>query len=162
MRESFFLTHYKQYLRRQKISTATVDNYLVDGVQFLRWLGDKLRQRGYQIIPQQPATFISYLNQRLLLDYFNYLATRVSAPATRKRRIAGVKKLLEYAIKQGYLDQQELALKKLTEQLLLLNPARLLVEFKQWLQREKTTELTIKNYLSDIRHLLNFIQTQRQ
>lgn len=133
------------------MSTSTVDNYLVDGLKFLQWLANYLTKLKFAIIPSQPTTFIAYADHEIVNEYRKHLMLHESSPATINRRIAGLKKLLEFTVEAGYLsDNPAQTLKNAA----LFDPKKTLSEFKNWLEKEELTDTTIKNYLADVRHFL--------
>lgn len=156
MRESFFLIDYQKYLETQKISTSTVDNYLVDAIKFLKWLTSYLTKLEFTISPDQPTTFISYTDHEAVIGYRKHLISRESSPATISRRISGLKKLLDFAVSAGYLPENPAqSLKNVAS----FDPKKTLSEFKKWLEKEEVTDTTVKNYLADVRHFLEFVKS---
>jgi site-specific recombinase XerD len=152
MRESYIIQNYKGYLKQQNLSPTTVDNYLVDCVLFLKWLSKYLRNQGFNIINNKPSTSIGFINKKVVNDYKSSLLKAKIPAATLNRRLAGLKKLLNYIVERGYLisnPAQDLAQIKNTDK------NKILESFRLALIKSKVTDTTVKNYISDIRDFLN-------
>lgn len=156
MRESYTIRKYKAFLSAENLSTSTVDNYLVDAIYFLQFLGKYLTAQNFTINKQIPATYLPYTNQKCALAFNNALLLSGASKSTITRRIAGVKKFLDFAVKEEYLAINPIENFKIINILQKENPRQLINNFKLWLKKQNATDTTIKNYASDIRHFLNF------
>lgn len=167
MRESIIVQDYKNYLINQGLSKATVDNYLVDAVKFLGWLSLYLQQFNFSINPKDPSTYIVYINSKTIQDFQEFLLKNEASRKTLNRRLISLKKFLDFTVNEGYLIKNPaLPLKNIPAEEYSFKISfksqqaieETLKEFKQWLEDKKTTNTTVKNYCSDIRHFLNWLQ----
>jgi len=152
MRESLLLQKYKSYLESTNVSTATVDNYVADVVFFLGWLITYLPSHGYSISTAQPSAYISYVDNAIVGEFSAHLSRGTFSNSTVARKVAGLKSFFKFVVTEGYLTTDPF----LNFNIDPLNHSRsTLSSFRTWLQRKKVTDHTIKNYISDIRHLLH-------
>lgn len=158
MRESYLIQKYRSYLASKKLSTATVDNYLTDATIFCSWASRYLSARGYTIDPTQPATYLAYVTAKTVSDFNLSLVKKNAAAKTVKRRLAGLKKFLDFAVSAGYLSHNPAANIQVQQAEPLQNPSDTLNKFKKWLHKRNLTDTTIKNYISDLRHFLHHVE----
>ena len=166
---SFFRT----YLISQGCSPLTVKNYLSDVKNFFDWLAAKTGIR-YQVAGK---AIFGIFTKETILEYQQDLLTAKTPRSTINRHLSALRKLGEFARNQGWLSENPAA--KIgnisARQYHLPGRSRLgaqdsqtkgalpdwteiLGEFRDYLEREKTNPLTIKNYLSDLRHFLGWLE----
>ena len=153
---------FKLYLIRQGCSPLTVKNYLSDVKNFFDWLAEKTGIH-YQVAGK---AIFGIFTKETILEYQQDLLTAKVPHSTINRHLSALRKLGEFARSQGWLSENP-AVKignvnhqyqpgnapiSLSEQVEILN------EFKAYLKKEKTNPLTIKNYLSDLRHFLGWLE----
>jgi len=149
---------FKNYLIIKKTSPVTAKNYLVDVNHFLNWLNKKTGIK-YQVVGKG---IFSLFTQETLNEYKDNLLSEKTPLSTLNRRLSALRKFGQFGKEQNWLIEnpayqisnanQETAIEKenMTDQLLQ--------NFKNQLVKEKASQLTIKNYLSDLRHFLNWIE----
>jgi site-specific recombinase XerD len=155
MRESYLIRKYRRYLTSKKLSTSTVDNYLVDASAFLRWFSSYLTRQSFKINPREPATYIAYVNKKGVSDFARQLALKNAAGATIKRKIAGLRKFLDFAVAQGYLIKNPV---ENIETPKSISSKEILPEFRKWIEKKGATDVTVKNYICDIRHFISWFK----
>src|SRR3990167_2338887 len=151
MRESLLLQKYKSYLEGTKVSTVTVDNYVADVVFFLGWLVTYLPSHGYSISTSQPSAYISYVDDAIVNEFSTHLSRGTFSNSTVARRVAGLRSFFKFVVAEGYLTTDPFSNFSIDP----LNRSRSTLSlFRTWLLRKQVTDHTIKNYISDVRHLL--------
>ena len=151
MRESLLLQKYKSYLEGTKVSTATVDNYVADVVFFLGWLVTYLPSHGYSISTSRPSAYISYLDDAIVREFSTHLSRGTFSNSTVARRVAGLRSFFKFVVAEGYLTTDPFYNFSIDP----LNHSRATLSlFRTWLLKKQVTDHTIKNYISDVRHLL--------
>jgi site-specific recombinase XerD len=164
---------FKLYLIRQGCSPLTVKNYLSDVKNFFDWLAAKTGIH-YQVAGKG---IFGIFTKETILEYQQDLLTAKTPRSTINRHLSALRKLGEFARSQGWLSENPAA--KIgnvsARQYLLSGRSRLgagdsqtkgalpdwteiLGEFRDYLEKEKTNPLTIKNYLSDLRHFLGWLE----
>lgn len=157
MRESILLQKYSSYLKASELSTATVDNYIADSVFFLDWLMTYLPSHGYNIASLKPSTYISYVDKELIDKFCSSLSRGTYSNSTVMRKIASLRNFLKFLNVEGYLTKDPLvsfAPDQVESTRSIENTRSTLSSFNTWLKHENVTDLTRKNYISDVRHLL--------
>ena len=163
---------FRVYLISQNCSPATVKNYLSDVRDFFDWLAQKTGIH-YQVAGK--AIFGLFIKETIL-EYQQDLLTAKAPRSTINRHLSALRKLGEFARLQGWLGENP-ATKignisaayhsggdrlpaKASAQAGRTLPewAKVLGDFRTYLEKEKITPLTIKNYLSDLRHFFGWLE----
>lgn len=149
------------YLHTQGFSAITVRNYLCDLRHFLGWMELSLRGQNLPFTLEEPQLLGQYFNQDLVEKYKSYLACNQLPISTINRRLSTLRTFAQFCLSQAWITENP------TKQLGNLSDKRLsekddgaqkiLSEFKNYLEAQKTSSNTIKNYLADIREFLNFV-----
>jgi site-specific recombinase XerD len=148
-------TLFKNYLEQQGVSKNTRKNYLADFGQFLGWLKQKTGT-------SYGGAGLSLLGLFTLETFSEYKANllRIRTPlATINRHLSTLRKFCAFAKTQGWLKENPASeiknVSKPTEQ----RPTELVIKnFRDHLQKERVSPMTIRNYLSDIRHFLAWLK----
>ncbi len=148
---------FRQYLKSQKASSATIKNYVADSKNFLDWIAVKTGIK-YQVAGK---AIFGLLTQETVEEYKADLASGKTPLSTANRRLSALRKFGQFGVAQGWLEKNEailvanLASTKTKDQ-----PAKekALEGFKRHLEKEKVSQLTIKGYLSDLRHFLSWLE----
>ena len=133
---------FRNHLKTQKVSSATVKNYVADVNHFLKWFKSCHQTTGQNI-------FRSFTD-KTLTQYRKHLLKNNSPLSTINRRFSALRKFGQFAQSKGWLKKNP-ALK-------IKNEAGVIVKFKKHLEKEKVSPITIKNYLSDVRHFLAWLE----
>lgn len=143
--------NFKTYLISQRFSPATVKNYLSDANHFFKWLEKKTG------VKQQIAgkAVFALFTSETLNEYKADQTSSRTPPSTINRRLSALRKLGAFAQTQGWL-QPDSAWKITNAD---GGDQNWLNKFKVYLEKEKASPLTIKNYLSDLRHFLGWLET---
>jgi len=148
---------FKLYLQIQKVSPITVKNYVVDVNHFLEWLAQKTGIK-HQIVGK---AIFGLFTIETIEEYKQDLLLLRTPLSTINRRLSTLRKFGQFGLKQGWLTENPAnkianadsdSLSKNKDQ-----NVKVLLEFQKQLEKEKVSPLTIKNYLSDLRHFLSWL-----
>ncbi|MBM3205812.1 hypothetical protein FJZ41_03135 [Candidatus Shapirobacteria bacterium] len=150
---------FKNYLIVKKTSLVTAKNYLVDINHFLGWLAQKTGVK-HQIVGK---AIFGLFTLETIEEYKNDLLEENTPLSTLNRRLSALRKFGKFGQEQGWLTENPmLHIGNLTPNELISHQSsseQILQNFKHQLEKEKASPLTIKNYLSDLRHFLNWLGT---
>jgi site-specific recombinase XerD len=155
--ESFF-----SYLESLGISSLSLKNYFSDIFHFSAWFQLKLNSLGMKIVNLSEA--VQFLSSKFVIEYRNYLVHNKSSIKTINRRLSTLRHLSRFLILTQILDFDFM------EGLVNMDviPGRntlaypLLEKFEKHLKEENISHNTIKNYLSDIKHFISWLDKQNQ
>ncbi len=148
---------FRQYLKTQKVSSVTIKNYVADIKNFLNWLASKTSIK-YQVAGK---TIFGLLTLETIEEYKTDLNTKQTPLSTINRRLSALRKFGQFGVSQGWLSKNEaiLALNLRASLAETETPGKkVLTEFKKHLEKEKISPISIKNYLSDLRHFLSWLE----
>ncbi len=145
---------FKLHLKTQKVSPVTQKNYLADVNHFFRWLAAKTGIR-HEVAG---VGVLGLFTQETLREYKTDLAANQTPLATTNRRLSALRKFGEFSVAQGWIAKNEAILvENQASGQTLVSHEVILTRFKIHLERQKASKVTIKNYLSDLRHFLNWL-----
>jgi len=150
---------FKNYLLVQKNSSVTAKNYVADLNHFLNWLDSKTGIK-HQIVGKG---IFSLFTKETLEEYKTDLLADEAPLATLNRRLSTLRKFGQFGLSQGWLkNNPALKMANATFQETKIDSevgGKLLEGFQKQLEKEKVSPITIKNYLSDLKHFLNWLET---
>ena len=147
---------FKNYLQVEKASSITVKNYLADINHFLEWISQKTAIK-YQIVGKG---IFGLFTEETLNEYKTEQLIKKTPTSTLNRRLSALRKFGQFGLRQGWLKKNP-AITNAGLNLLSKDQDqnnKVLSEFQKQLEKEKISPLTIKNYLSDLRHFLNWLE----
>mgnify|MGYP001566905841 CR=1 FL=1 len=149
---------FKIYLKTQKISSITAKNYLTDINHFLEWLAQKTGIH-HQIAGK---AIFGLFTKETLNEYKSDQLAEGTPLSTINRRLSALRKFGQFGRQQGWIAENPA---EKVENATLVQTTnnkqqseRALVDFQKHLAKEKVSPITIKNYLSDLRHFLSWLQ----
>lgn len=148
---------FRHYLKTQKISSVTIKNYVADIRNFLDWLAVKTGVR-YQVAGK--STF-GLLTQETIEEYKTDLVNKHTPLSSINRRLSALRKFAQFGINHGWLVKNEASQVRNLQATLADQQSpnkKVLAEFRKHLEREKVSQITIKNYLSDLKHFLSWLE----
>ncbi len=156
---------FKNYLQTRKISASSIKNYLVDIKHFLEWFTLYLKTNQIKFAENQTSSIASYLTAEKIELYKNFLLNNQTAVKTINRRLSALRLFGSLAFAQGWLDHNPAKLVKnisFPEKWQEKNKSNqviqdILTAFASDLKKQGASQTTIKNYLTDIRQFLNFV-----
>lgn len=155
---------FKIYLKTQGVSPLTVKNYLSDLRHFLGWMELFLRTKNLPFSPDEPKYLSQSFNQNLVEKYQSYLTTNSLPPTTINRRLSTLRTFAKFCLSQAWISENptkhisNITIKQNSNQEEKKVEEKMLAEFREALLKERNSPNTIKNYLSDIREFLGFLE----
>lgn len=148
---------FRYYLKTQKASPVTVKNYVADIKNFLDWLANKTGIR-YQVAGK---SIFGLLTLETIEEYKTDLAAKHTPLSSINRRLSALRKFGQFGMSHGWLIKNEASQVRNLRVSLIDEQSpnkKVLAEFKKHLETEKVSQITIKNYLSDLRHFLSWLE----
>lgn len=157
---------FRHYLQLQKASPVTVKNYVADINHFLTWLNQETGIR-HQVAGKAISDLFTL---ETIEEYKSDLLDDDTPPATINRRLSALRKFGRFSQSQGWIEDNEaLKVKNISQTHLRgarsshlgggrRDSSEVLRGFQKRLEKEKASKLTIKNYLSDLRHFLGWLE----
>lgn len=165
---------FAQYLTVEGNSPITIKNYLSDLNHFLAWMEITLKSKNLPYSEGESFFISRYFNTELVQNYRAYLLSNEIPTATVNRRLSTLRTFGKFCLSQGWVKENP------TNTLSNQNPLRpvpygtgttrgtqseaVIKQFKTYLEKEKTSaghltsSNTIKNYISDIREYLVWLE----
>ncbi|HUV42423.1 MAG TPA: site-specific integrase [Patescibacteria group bacterium] len=145
---------FRSYLESQKVSSVTIKNYVADINNFLNWLTKKTGIK-YQVAGKG---IFNLFNQQTIEEYKTDLIAKNTPLSTINRRLSALRKFGYLGLSQGWLNKNELSQVK-NLRFSTKHPYQgVLIKFKRHLERQEASQITINNYLSDLRHFLSWLE----
>lgn len=155
------LEMFVKYLASLGLSPKSFKNYKSDLNHFLAWAILKVRSYGSYIESLTDAT--PFLSVRLANEYKNYMARNSFPIKTINRRLSTLRHLSRFLLSSQAIDNDFMTqIENVSEakpKKSKLTP--IISEFQGYLESEKTSPNTIKNYISDIRQFLIWLETNQ-
>ena len=158
-----FLEYFFNYLSKSGVSDRSFKYYRSDISHFSSWMILKIRTWG--TFADSLLEIIPFINSSLVAEYRDFLTKNDISPKTINRRLSSLRHLSHFLILSQISDSDFMegisnVSLSISKKNFLLHP--LLPQFQKELEDQKVSKNTIKNYLSDIRHFLNWIETNKQ
>lgn len=151
------ISDFTAYLQEQGVSALTLKNYKSDINHFSGWLILKTRSLG--ILTEQLTECLPFISKKIGHEYRNFLLENATPHITINRRLSSLRHLARFLVLTQIIDFDFMAeLPNIDYVTKKINPFPLVNEFEQHLSKEKASQSTIKNYLSDVRHFLAWLE----
>lgn len=158
----FITKNFYNYLTQLRVSPKTHKNYRSDLNHFSGWVILKIRSLGSYIADMTEA--IPFLSRGVAEEYRNYLTQNRIPQKTVNRRLSTLRHFSRFLVVSQFMDadfmegieNQKSAPTKDNS----VNPV--MGEFRAHLEANKISKNTIKNYLSDIRHFLQWLEINQK
>jgi site-specific recombinase XerD len=134
-----YLPAFRDFLHAQKFAAKTVRNYASDVSQFLAWLAPRSPERSRR----------GEVGVQHFLDYKLHLESLNIPRSTLTRHLSALRKFAQFLNLPVNLDNPQLP----------LIPS-VLKNFRYYLKQRRYKSKTVVNYLSDIRHYLNWYESK--
>jgi len=152
---------FKNYLIIRKTSPVTAKNYLGDVNHFLNWLAKETGVK-YQIVGK---AIFGLFTEETLNQYKNNLLICKTPLSTLNRRLSALRKFGDFGKEQEWLKENPAEkIANATKSDLVFTTTNkqsndaILKKFSLHLEKEKVSPLTLKNYLSDLKHFLEWLE----
>ncbi|HKB88492.1 MAG TPA: site-specific integrase [Patescibacteria group bacterium] len=151
-----------KYLTSLGISSKSHKNYRSDLGHFLGWAILKIRSIGPYV--ESLTEVVPFLSFELMRDYKTYMIENTAPAKTVNRRLSTLRHLARFltAVQTTDLDFMK-GLENVT-----LRPGKkadvdpVINNFKAYLEAEKVSPNTVKNYLSDIKQFMSWLESNQQ
>jgi len=149
-----------QFLASTGISKNTIRFYKSDLTHFKGWLILKLRNNGILIDEFKQA--LPFIKNSFANEYRQYLVENKLALKTVNRRLSTLRSLAQFFLTSQILDFNFTDglnnLANIHNKQIQTSP--LIEGFQKYLEAEKVSKNTVKNYLADVRHFLLWLEKQ--
>jgi site-specific recombinase XerD len=157
------LQGFMESLYAQAISKVSVANYLSDINSFISWFSRQISYSG--ILSESFSDLLPFLKPDTGRRYKNSLLELRLPVATINRRLSSLRRLSAFLSQRaimafdfmqatGNISSSQKAGQK------SLESSPLLLEFEKHLSLEKSSKSTVKNYVSDVRHFLTWLESK--
>lgn len=148
---------FEAYLvKTQKVSGKTLRNYRADLSHFSAWASLHLKTKGVTV--NDLDQLVPHLSAQLIANYKGYHLENNMPGATVNRRLSTLRNLARFLVSSGILAEDPTKpISNIKRELCQGEKVVLIVdEFKKSLAKENISKITLKNYVSDIRHFLSW------
>ena len=145
---------FRTYLKTQGLSSVTIKNYVADINHFLDWL----YQTTHVHHRVAGKNIFGLFTIETLKEYKTDLADENTPPTTINRRLSALRRFGQFGLQIGGLNQNPVLKIKNVVSETKTPKQNLLAKFQKSLEKEEISPLTIKNYLSDLRHFLTWLE----
>lgn len=150
-----------KYLDSLGLSTKSHKNYRSDLNHFSGWAILKVRAFGSYV--ETLTEVIPFLSTGLANEYKNYMIENSVSSKTVNRRLSTLRHLAKFmllsqAIDQNFMDGVENISSRKSP---VKTKSPIVEEFKSHLEAQKASPNTIKNYLSDVRQFLSWLESHQ-
>lgn len=153
--------NFVKYLDNLGLSPKTHKNYRSDLNHFTGWLILRVRSFGSYI--ETLSEGIPFLNKKTAFDYRAYLFENKIPVKTINRRLSTLRHLSKFTVLSNLSDSDfmdgvlNISEGKSFKQI----PSAVLQSFQTYLEAEKVSKNTVKNYVSDVRHFLAWLENNK-
>ena len=148
-----FLSRFLSFLETKGVSKKSLKFYKSDVIHFTKWMRQDLAKWGANLVSlNEVVPFISNSTAR---EYIKYLDSKEASIKTVNRKLTSLRHFSEFLFVSEFLDfefAKDIKNKKEEGLYPVLN------EFKEHLSTNKFSDNTIKNYLSDIKQFLSWVE----
>ena len=154
--------NFTEYLSGLGISPKSHKNYRSDISHFTEWVILKLRSFGSYVESLSEA--VPFLSLNIAKDYKNFMLENKVPGKTINRRLSTLRHLSKFLYSSHSTDfdfttgLENISFSKTKKQ--SLTP--IISDFQSYLESQKVSKNTVKNYVSDIRQFLVWIETNGQ
>jgi site-specific recombinase XerD len=156
-------TDFLVHLTSLGLSGKSHKNYKSDLNHFSAWV--ILKIRAYGSLAESLTDAVPFLGSNLAGEYKNYLTKNLTPVRTVNRRLSTLRHLSRYLVLSRIIDSDFMDKIANVSDGKVGKPKThhaVVNEFRTYLEEEKVSPNTLKNYLSDIRQFLEWIETNRQ
>jgi site-specific recombinase XerD len=152
---------FSKYLESLGISKKSHKNYRSDLSHFTGWAILKIRSFGSYV--ENLTEALPFLGSSLAAEYKNYMIENATPTKTANRRLSTLRHLARFLVATQLTDFdfmehiENISTGKTTH--VLTTPV--IDGFKSFLEAEKVSKSTVKNYVSDVRQFLVWLETNQ-
>lgn len=154
---------FEEYLLlRVGVSKNTLKFYKSDLNHFINWFLLRIKILGF--FAQDIESAVPYLNINEAVSYKTYLEDNRTPTKTINRRLSALRRFATFLMEQNLLSLNFMdgvtnsGIKKVAKN---TTKDDLASDFNKYLQTQEISHTTIKNYLSDIKHFMTWLENQK-
>lgn len=154
---------FEEYLLlRVGVSKNTLKFYKSDLNHFINWF--LLRIRVFGFFAENIESAAPYLNTNEAINYKTYLEESHTPTKTINRRLSTLRRFAKFLVEQNFLllnfmeGVTNSGIKESSKKTIEVDLAS---DFTKYLQTQEISQTTIKNYLSDIKHFMAWLENQK-
>ncbi len=154
---------FTDFLEHQGASVKTRKNYKSDARHFLGWFVLALQSK-LGSLPRSHSKFIRLITPRMIEEYKRFLLDNTIPVSTINRRLSTIRSFFHFCQLQGWISSNPtnlLANIPLIKKNIRMDPHNLLDAFRRDLAAEGASKATVKNYVSDVRQFLAWLDQKR-
>lgn len=159
---------FSKYLDNLGVSAKSHKNYRSDLSHFAAWAILKIRAFGSYV--ENVTEMIPFLNEALAQDYKNYMVENNHPSQSINRRLSTLRHFSRFLVATQAIDQDftvgveniSLVKKEAKVQQTVYAKLDVVDDFKAFLEAEKVSSSTLKNYLSDVRQFMQWLEKNNQ
>lgn len=154
------LQGFLESLYSESVSKISASNYLSDINQFSPWFVRQVNLSGVYV--ETFSDLLPFFKKETGKTYKEYLLQLKIPVSSLNRSLSSLRRLSRYLLSRGLLtfDFMEATgnVKRYQKEGQTLSSDPLLSEFERHLSLESASKNTVKNYVSDVRHFLNWLE----
>jgi len=156
------MNEFLTYLSALNISVKSLKNYKSDVTHFTAWI--ILKVRSYGAFIENLTEAIPFLNKNLVWEYKTYLLENSTPDKTINRRLSTLRHLAKHLLVSQIVNFDFMeGVENITQTKKFVFAGNSLVDgFKSHLTAKKASRNTIKNYISDVRQFLSWLESKNQ
>lgn len=143
-------------------SQVSVKNYKSDISHFLAW--GVLKIKSFGAYAESVAEVIPFIDNNFFSEYKNYMTENKINIKTANRRLSSLRNFSRYLFSEHLIDHDFMNgirnIEKEIDDKMQIKNAGIIEKFKESLVKdEKISPNTIKNYISDVKNFLNWVDS---
>lgn len=149
-----------KYLNSLGISPKSHKNYRSDLTHFTGWLILKVRSFGSYVETLTEA--LPFLNTNLIHEYRGYMFENQTPEKSINRRLTTLRHFSRFLLGAQIIDLDFMdGIENISASNSPVPSIKILEEFRSYLEAEKVSKNTAKNYISDIRQFLAWLESNQ-
>lgn len=152
------ISNFKSLLKTENVADGTIRSYLSDTRHFLGWYELFLKANNQEV--DNTIAMIGLIKNKNVVSYINYLTDNRIPRRTINRRLSSLRKFGVFCVNQGWLAENYFSFQKnVTNESAADEDKYYLNAYRQNLISRGISPQTVKNYLSDVRHFTNWVNS---
>ena len=147
------------YLLTQGVSPGTIKHYRSDIAHFLHYIFGALSNLDAQ--SNSTYAIFKHTSENIGKRYKNYLITNSTPQKTVNRRLATLRHFSRFLSASGHISHDIVEGVKNVQRHSSTKNRPLITQYKKHLVSSGQSRNTVKNYISDVKHLLDWAEAQK-
>ncbi|QQG41613.1 MAG: site-specific integrase [Candidatus Woesebacteria bacterium] len=152
-----------KYLSSLGLSPKTHKNYRSDLGHFISWLILRVKSLGSYVTTLTEA--VPFMNKNIVSEYKSYLIENNIPAKTINRRLSTLRHLTKYLAISNLISTDLMGgVENISDGIKVIKNTSdpLIDEFRAHLETEKVSKNTVKNYVSDVRQFLSWLEANQK